>query len=147
MILPDSLEEIGHLAFAGEIFFTDDPIVTKKIYLGKNLKWIGKTILGLGVYDELEVSEDNRFYAVRNNRLTNKAGYSDLSEIALSSSDNLSKNASEYRRYLLATEGVDLSHYIKEDGRKYNKTYIGNDYCLRMKMREVKVIGSYPRSV
>ena len=149
---PDSVEEIGHYAFlAGTVkrektedldyglsYSTslDDVFTVSKIHFGKKLRWIGDTIIGGGRYKELTVSDDNRFYAVKHNRLTNKHGDADLSEVALSSSDNLKDNEKEYKAYKLISDNVDLSLYDKPEEEKYHKSFEGNKYCLEMTLKE-----------
>ena len=113
-----------------------DIFTVKTIQFGKNLSWIGKNILGESTYKTLKVSDSNRFFAVRDNRLTNKNKMTDLSEVALSGYDNLEKNASEYKIYEQIVKGIDLSHYDKAKEKKYNKKYDGKDYCLQMERKK-----------
>ena len=138
LIFPDSLEEIGTCAFGVyPITYSEEDVHSvTKIHFGKNLRWIGKTILDGGLYGTLSISEDNRFFSVVDNRLTNKSGSADLSEKALSTSDNLVKNKAEYDCYLAVTKDLDLSKYIKAERAQDNGSYNGNDYCRKMDLND-----------
>ncbi len=149
---PDSVEEIGHFAFTtgavkkstsidmGDGFSYDtsttDVFKISTVHFGKKLRWIGETILGGGWYRELTISDENRFYAVKDNRLTNKSGSADLSETALSASDNLQKNEKEYKAYELIAKHVNLSLYDEPKEEMFHKRYEGQNYCLEMTLKE-----------
>ena len=158
LVFPDSLTEIGNYAFFGHgrhsqkeeqtssgdapgfsdfsLSLSEDVHVFREIRFGKNLRWLGETIIGEEIYDKLTVSEENRYFSVRDNRLTNKSGDTDLSEIALSSSDNLAQNEKEYKAYAHATKSMDVSRYAAPTEKRYNKKFKGNDYSLELTMKE-----------
>ena len=158
LVFPDSLTEIGNYAFFGHgrhsqkeeqtssgdapgfsdfsFSLSEDVHVFREIRFGKNLRWLGETIIGEEIYDKLTVSEENRYFSVRDNRLTNKSGDTDLSEIALSSSDNLAQNEKEYKAYAHATKSMDVSRYAAPTEKRYNKKFKGNDYSLELTMKE-----------
>ena len=156
---PDGLEEIGNYAFFGDgshkienksgdgkkedgksYFISSDykfdAHTIGKISFGRKLRWLGETIIGKELYGELTVSENNRFFSVKDNRLTNKYGDADLSEIALSAADNLSQNREEYRLYSHIAGSLKLDRYDKAKESKYNKTYNGKAYCMNLTLKE-----------
>ena len=138
LIFPDGLEEIGHFAFYNYEGFVSDVHTVNKICFGRKLSWIGYSILGDGRYGTLEISEKNRYYAVVNNRLTNRRGDADLmEEAALSQNDNISNNRIEYEAYLVVTDGLDTGLYDPEKPED-NKESDGNPYSTTLSIKDKK---------
>ncbi len=137
LILPDGLEEIGNYAFAScGVSKNRDLKVIETLSLGSRLKRLGYRILGGSRFGTIAVSEKNRYFAVKDNILTNKHKDAELSEVALSGSDNLTLNKMEYEAYELITNGLDMSLYKKSALPSDNKTYDGHDYSLYLELND-----------
>lgn len=135
LIFPDSVEEIGNHAFTMSQDYHEDIPVVEKVHIGKNLSWLGETIIGESRFLNLTVSKDNRSYDVKDNRLFNKAKDTDLSELSLSSWDNLERNRVEYERYDEVTKHLNLKHYNISDIKNTEKEYRGKPYYLELKIQ------------
>lgn len=140
IIIPDNVEKIGHYAFANSFFgYGENLYYAQKLKIGRKVSWIGENILGKNSYKKLEVSVDNRFYSVKNNKLTNKYGDTDFTDISLSSEDNTSRNAAEYAAYRYVMTGLNSSAYkaySSDFEKSYYKYYEGKKYGLDLELKD-----------
>lgn len=136
LTIPDSVEYIGHNAFANYESEYKDPNAKDapehpNVKIGKGLKKIGKEVFGYNMPASLTVSEENAYFSAVNGRLMNKAG--DY-EIPLTKETNIeSAREGEYKALEALRSTIDLSGY--EPVIKDEYYYEGQSYYQQLKSK------------
>ncbi len=141
LTIPDSVQYLGHNAFANyELEYSDpsmafpgeEPPEHVAVTIGSGLSWIGKEVFGANSPRSVEVSEENEYFSAADGKLMNKAGDREIELAALSEYDL--KREAEYKTLEYLRTQLDMSNYkpsgsdeYSYEGNSYSQTYYPND--------------------